>query len=632
MNKNIMVISAIAITGMMLIAGFMYMSDQERDIWHKIDFDDILMYSNIFSSTLDVSVRNGQITLFDNLHQGRMIRLPEFHKFHKVPCEIVITGSDYTFTQSVTSADTTISIPHFSWVNITVVNANETWSANVAGDYNIYSSTVTGTAQINITANNGYTVDNPYISFYSNDARTSLLRTNAYNGSLIANSTIMDITLDQGTNYIRVCSDTCWSDDTHNYSSHGVDDKYFYYGSQNGGTFDNTSRNGQATTELTTVQYTYIEEDDSNYIQYDNAYAKWYHSYMYIDDWEYSVHNISWEWVARSETAITYELYIWNSTANKYEFLDNSSLTSWNTIQGYKNENCNHYVDSNGIIDTMMFIPDPGEQPRYFDIDYVKMRVLTNVTDETLSWEITKESSVNISTHYNETIIDIHNGTIELKMWFNATANYTNPQIITAMPKVGTHNNTVLAVYEGLLNITELIPKTYSDDENIYINATDIMNGQSRYYFIKYVYRDNIAPEIKAIAEQYSYLQIKYTHVVKGTDADPEDQLTYTLLVKPSGMTINETSGLISWTPQVEGRYKVTVQADDGIDQTTETFYINSKYSLFKIGFANFKEYLFTGSAMLAILIAIMRFVIVPLVFTKEDVADAKDAVKESVE
>ena len=67
-----------------------------------------------------------------------------------------------------------------------------------------------------------------------------------------------------------------------------------------------------------------------------------------------------------------------------------------------------------------------------------------------------------------------------------------------------------------------------------------------------------------------------YSYDIEATDADG-DTLTYSLTTKPSGMTINLSTGLISWTPTSTGAYDVSVQVSDG-DQTdvqSFTIYVN---------------------------------------------------------
>ena len=66
-----------------------------------------------------------------------------------------------------------------------------------------------------------------------------------------------------------------------------------------------------------------------------------------------------------------------------------------------------------------------------------------------------------------------------------------------------------------------------------------------------------------------------YTYDVEATDPN-EDTLTYSLTISPTGMTINSTTGVITWTPtegQV-GENEVVVEVSDGNKSTTQSFTI----------------------------------------------------------
>jgi len=64
-----------------------------------------------------------------------------------------------------------------------------------------------------------------------------------------------------------------------------------------------------------------------------------------------------------------------------------------------------------------------------------------------------------------------------------------------------------------------------------------------------------------------------YTYDVEATDPN-EDTLTYSLTVSPTGMTINSTTGVITWTPTENqvGENEVVVEVSDGNKSTTQSF------------------------------------------------------------
>jgi len=67
-----------------------------------------------------------------------------------------------------------------------------------------------------------------------------------------------------------------------------------------------------------------------------------------------------------------------------------------------------------------------------------------------------------------------------------------------------------------------------------------------------------------------------YSYNIEATDADG-DSLTYNLTVNPSGMSINSSSGIITWIPTSTGDYDVAVQVSDSefVDAQSFTIHIN---------------------------------------------------------
>ena len=66
---------------------------------------------------------------------------------------------------------------------------------------------------------------------------------------------------------------------------------------------------------------------------------------------------------------------------------------------------------------------------------------------------------------------------------------------------------------------------------------------------------------------------VAYTYEVEATDPNG-DVLTYSLTAGPTGMTINSTTGVISWTPAADGSFEVTVEVSDGSKSETQSFTI----------------------------------------------------------
>ena len=83
----------------------------------------------------------------------------------------------------------------------------------------------------------------------------------------------------------------------------------------------------------------------------------------------------------------------------------------------------------------------------------------------------------------------------------------------------------------------------------------------------------NSAPVIESDPETTAKEGVAYTYDVDATDPNG-DTLTYSLTVSPSGMTINSTTGVITWTPTIADSYDVTVEVSDDSKSDTQSFTI----------------------------------------------------------
>ncbi len=90
----------------------------------------------------------------------------------------------------------------------------------------------------------------------------------------------------------------------------------------------------------------------------------------------------------------------------------------------------------------------------------------------------------------------------------------------------------------------------------------------------------NQAPIIAPIPDTNITLGETFTYTVEAADPDGDD-LSYSLTTSPStDMTINDTTGLISWNPTAVGSYEVTVEVFDGSESTTQSFTITVNKAL----------------------------------------------------
>ncbi len=85
----------------------------------------------------------------------------------------------------------------------------------------------------------------------------------------------------------------------------------------------------------------------------------------------------------------------------------------------------------------------------------------------------------------------------------------------------------------------------------------------------------NASPTITSTPPTTARVNTPYSYQMTATDSDG-DPLTYSLITKPAGMTINSSTGLITWTPtQMNPNVPVTARVSDGSDNTEQDWTIN---------------------------------------------------------
>jgi len=83
----------------------------------------------------------------------------------------------------------------------------------------------------------------------------------------------------------------------------------------------------------------------------------------------------------------------------------------------------------------------------------------------------------------------------------------------------------------------------------------------------------NQAPIITSYPSTTATVGEAYVYIVEATDPDG-DTLTYSLITKPTGMTIKSATGLIEWIPKAKGNYAVIVKVSDGALDIIQSFTI----------------------------------------------------------
>ena len=110
----------------------------------------------------------------------------------------------------------------------------------------------------------------------------------------------------------------------------------------------------------------------------------------------------------------------------------------------------------------------------------------------------------------------------------------------------------------------------------------------------------NHTPVITSTAITSATVGKAYTYNVEANDPDG-DSITYFLVIKPNGMNINSSIGLITWTPSTAGEYDVIIKISDGEFFNYQEFKIivdlitvEGYYS----GFYNFPKEFFESSTL----------------------------------
>jgi RHS repeat-associated protein len=94
--------------------------------------------------------------------------------------------------------------------------------------------------------------------------------------------------------------------------------------------------------------------------------------------------------------------------------------------------------------------------------------------------------------------------------------------------------------------------------------ATAIATSMQTYEIAVGTTRVNKAPTITTTPTFLADTARAYQYQVLATDPDGGDTLTYELISAPSGMSIDSTTGLVTWKSPNAGTYKVVVGANDG--------------------------------------------------------------------
>ena len=120
-------------------------------------------------------------------------------------------------------------------------------------------------------------------------------------------------------------------------------------------------------------------------------------------------------------------------------------------------------------------------------------------------------------------------------------------------------------------------------DHPVTVNVSDNIGLEDNANFMVSVFASNSPPVLTPVPDQGAFVGNLFNFMLDATDPDV-DPLTYELTDRPPGMSINATTGLISWTPQqtAQGHTMVTALVSDGkggFDSDTFLIIVDRNYA-----------------------------------------------------
>ena len=169
---------------------------------------------------------------------------------------------------------------------------------------------------------------------------------------------------------------------------------------------------------------------------------------------------------------------------------------------------------------------------------------------------------------------DLSFGGLPLYVTVTGTS-FASPHVAGAMALLlNAYPQTSVAALEAALTQSALDLGTVGADNDYGYGLVDVV---AAYNLLAASQPPATAPTITSAPVVSATEGTAYSYLVTATDSNP-NTLIFALDAAPSGMTINSTSGLISWTPttsQAGSSYSVSVRVTDGINlSATQSFSI----------------------------------------------------------
>jgi hypothetical protein len=165
-------------------------------------------------------------------------------------------------------------------------------------------------------------------------------------------------------------------------------------------------------------------------------------------------------------------------------------------------------------------------------------------------------------------ISHIPDASITLSETFTYTVEAADPDGDDLTYSLTTNPSTNMAIGEnsGAITWTPFVTGSY----DVVVEVSDGKLSDIQSFSIIVSEPPNQAPVITSTPVTSIILGETYTYIVEATDSEGDD-LTYTLITKPTDMTIS-TAGVISWTPTATGSEDVVVEVSDGNLSDSQSF------------------------------------------------------------
>ncbi|HEX4869994.1 MAG TPA: putative Ig domain-containing protein, partial [Moraxellaceae bacterium] len=200
----------------------------------------------------------------------------------------------------------------------------------------------------------------------------------------------------------------------------------------------------------------------------------------------------------------------------------------------------------------------------------VTVRASDGVNNTDQSYSITVSANNDAPSY---TSVDVTSGTENIAYQYDVDASDPESQTLTYSLPVKPTGMTI----NSSTGVIDWTPPDQAADytANVTVRVTDGTSNVDRSFVIT-VSSTNGAPSFTSTAVTSATEAVAYSYTAAATD--PEGgSLSYSLITKPSGMTINASSGLINWTPPqalADNDQLVTVQVTDGANPVTQSFTI----------------------------------------------------------